>query len=91
MFNNSVKQGEMVKVGRCADAQQRVELAHGTCNRGDAFPVFQSSITDQVTGPSGGAARPRDVEMERTRLEEKGIGSHRDFREGFLRIIKPFL
>ena len=27
----------------------------------------------QVAGPSGGAARPRDVEMERTRLEEKGI------------------
>ena len=29
----------------------------------------------QVAGPSGGAARPRDVEMERTRLEEKGIFS----------------
>jgi len=45
----------------------------------------------EVTGPSGGAARPRDVEMERTRLEEKGIGCHRDFTEGFLQAVKPFL
>jgi len=45
----------------------------------------------EVTGPSGGAARPRDVEMERTRLEEKGIGCHRDFTEGFLQSVKPFL
>jgi len=44
-----------------------------------------------VKGPSGGAARPRDVELERTRLEEKGIGCHRDFTEGFLQSVKPFL
>jgi len=45
----------------------------------------------EVSGPSGGAARPRDVEMERTRLEEKGIGCHRNFTEGFLLSVKPFL
>jgi len=45
----------------------------------------------EVAGPSGGAARPRDVEMERTRLEEKGIGCHRDFTTAFLESIKPFL
>jgi len=45
----------------------------------------------EVTGPSGGTVRPRDVEMERRRLEEKGIGCHRDFKEGFLQSVEPFL
>ena len=35
------------------------------------FAIFETWF--QVAGPSGGTARPRDVEMERTRLEEKGI------------------
>ena len=62
-------------------------------------PAFKSTVSFflslqnviEVAGPSGGTARPRDVEMTRTRLEEKGIGCHRDFTEGFLQSVQPFL
>ena len=90
----------MVKVGRCVHDEQGVEFAHGPCHRGDNFftcfsihRFFFLSLLNviEVAGPSGGTARPRDVEMTRTRLEEKGIGCHRDFTEGFLQSVQPFL
>jgi S-adenosylmethionine synthetase len=46
---------------------------------------------EEVAGASPGAPRPRDVELDRSKLEELGIHHHTTFKTGFLEAIKPFL
>lgn len=46
---------------------------------------------EEVQGPSPGAPRPRDVEMERSKLQNLGIDHHTDFKTGFMAAIKPFI
>lgn len=49
-----------------------------------------SHLTEQSEA-STGAIRPRDVEMERKRLEDLGIGQHTPFKQGLMEAINPFL
>jgi len=47
---------------------------------------------EEVAGPSpGGVPRPRDVEMDRSKLMDKGIDHHTDFKTGFIKCLQPFL
>ena len=46
----------------------------------------------EVAGPSpGGVTRPRDVEMDRSKLTDKGIKHQTDFNTGFMKCLQPFL
>lgn len=41
--------------------------------------------------PSGGAPRPRDVQMDNSRLEQLGITAHVPFREGIKGCLQQWL
>jgi len=45
----------------------------------------------ELKDPAPGAPRPRDVEMDRSALQNLGINHHTEFKSGFLAAIKPFL
>jgi len=46
----------------------------------------------EVAGPSpGGVTRPRDVEMDRSKLTDNGIKHQTDFNTGFMKCLQPFL
>ena len=45
---------------------------------------------EEVTG-AGGTPRPRDVELDRTRVKQLGIEYHTDFRQGLLQDLKQFI
>ena len=45
---------------------------------------------EEVTG-AGGTPRPRDVELDRSRLKQLGIEYHTDFRTGIVEELKQFL
>ena len=45
---------------------------------------------EEVTG-AGGTPRPRDVELDRTRLRQLGIEYHTDFTTGIVEELKPFI
>lgn len=48
-------------------------------------------LTEQREPGTGATVRPRDVEMERVRLENLGISHHINFRQGLVEALKPFL
>jgi len=53
-------QGEVDKVGHCADAEQGVEIAHGTCHRGERAVRRSSSAEGRGAGEdSAGGERHR--------------------------------
>ena len=45
---------------------------------------------EEVKG-AGGTPRPRDVELDRTRLRQLGVEYHTDFKSGIIEELKPFI
>lgn len=52
---------------------------------------LNASHLEEVKGPSPGAPRPKDVEMDRGKLTDLGISHHSDFKKAFMQSIQPFL
>jgi dTDP-4-dehydrorhamnose reductase len=48
-------------------------------------------LTEQAEQGPGPVARPRDVTLERGRLEARGISHHRPLREGIMEVLRPHL
>jgi len=48
-------------------------------------------VEEVITATVAAVPRPRDVEMDRSRLTDLGIRHHTDFKTGFLNAIKPFV
>jgi len=46
---------------------------------------------EEVKGASTGAPRPRDVEMDRSKLTDIGISHHSAFKPAFIQAIQPFM
>jgi len=51
---------------------------------------LDTSHLQEVTG-AGGTPRPRDVELDRTRLKQLGIEFHTKFKDGLMEDLKQFL
>ncbi|XP_023324458.1 methionine adenosyltransferase 2 subunit beta [Eurytemora carolleeae] len=71
-----------------ANIVQTLEVNIVFCNLDN---VLNSSSAQELSGPSPGAPRPRDVEMDRSKLLDLGIKHHTSFNKGFMEAMQPFL
>uniref|UniRef100_UPI00398E9722 methionine adenosyltransferase 2 subunit beta n=1 Tax=Pristiophorus japonicus TaxID=55135 RepID=UPI00398E9722 len=61
------------------------------CTMADVFNLPSSHLRAVTDGPAAGALRPRDAQLDCSRLEQLGIGQRTPFRLGLQRCLWPFL
>ncbi|XP_071490245.1 methionine adenosyltransferase 2 subunit beta-like [Diadema antillarum] len=57
----------------------------------DLFQLPHEHLRPNPVQPTGGTLRPKDCTMDRTKLEELGIGQTTSFREGMKEALAPFM